>query len=390
MSPSDILLSMSQLYLFNPENDLSLAHGKAQYTAPPNALHLHDAGAILPLWLCDENDKVIADLKDIEWVSQIKSLFDIKGDIATKSNIENVTKCCPWGWSLHAKKQLLNFGVDNSLLLTDADIEEIRTLSHRRTSIEVLSNLNTYISFPDTTYPFEATNENAVIDYARKHQQIFIKSPWSSSGRGVINASNISEQELRRRAGGIIRRQGSVICEKALDKVIDFAMLFYSDGKKVEFLGFSSFFNEGTGAYAGNIIASQQTIFQSLNKFSVNIDLIELSQLMERVLAFKINGKYSGYLGVDMMIYRDKYGKHAVAPCIEVNMRMTMGVVALLWSEKHLFPSSIGVMRVEYKFHKKEFQKYNKDLPIIVDRKLKSGTISLIPPDDYFEITIKI
>ena len=89
---------MSQLHLFNPENDLSLAHGKAQYTAPPNALRLHNAGSTLPLWFCAENDKVIVDTKHSQWISQIKSLFDINGNIATPSNLGQITKCRPWGW----------------------------------------------------------------------------------------------------------------------------------------------------------------------------------------------------------------------------------------------------------------------------------------------------
>ena len=71
---------MSHLHLFNPENDLSLAHGKAQYTAPPNALRLHNAGSTLPLWFCAENDIVIVDTKHSQWISQIKSQFEINGE----------------------------------------------------------------------------------------------------------------------------------------------------------------------------------------------------------------------------------------------------------------------------------------------------------------------
>lgn len=381
---------MSQLHLFNPENDLSLAHGKAQYTAPPNALRLHDAGATIPLWFCAENDKVIADIKHMQWVSQIKSQFDIKGDIATIDDLSQFKGCRPWGWSLHAKKQFLNFGVEESLLPTDSEISEIRRLSHRRISIDVLNDLKELLHIPDSTVPFEAVDDESVISYARKHRDIFIKSPWSSSGRGVVNVANISEQELRRRAGGIIRRQGSVICEKALDKVVDFAMLFYSDGKSVKFLGFSSFFNEPTGAYAGNIIASQQEIYQSLQKYLTNIGLVELSQSLEQVLTKNVGDKYCGYMGVDMMIYRNDQGRYELAPCVEVNLRTTMGVVALLWSQRHLAEGCQGVMRVEYTPNNESLQNTCQSQPIIVDNKLKSGTISLIPPDNYFKITIKV
>ena len=381
---------MSHLHLFNPENDLSLAHGKAQYTAPPNALRLHNAGSTLPLWFCAENDIVIVDTKHSQWVSQIKSQFEINGDIATPSNLGQITKCRPWGWSLHAKKQFLNFGVDEKILPTDAEILEIRELSHRRISIDVLSNLRGLLPLSESTDPYEAFDETSVIDYARKHHNIFIKSPWSSSGRGVVNVSNLTEQELCRRVGGIIRHQGSVICEKALDKVVDFAMLFYSNGKNVEFLGYSSFFNEATGAYAGNVIASQQEIYQSLQRYLTSINLVDISQILEQVLTNIIRDKYCGYMGVDMMIYRDEQGRYELAPCVEVNLRMTMGIVALLWGQRHLFEGSKGIMRVEYAPNEECEPNLNQSQPLIIDKKLKSGTISLIPPDNYFKITIKV
>ncbi|MEI3118653.1 MAG: hypothetical protein V8T12_07605 [Parabacteroides johnsonii] len=58
---------------------------------------------------------------------------------------------------------------------------------------------------------------------------------------------------------------------------------------------------------------------------------------------------YTGYLGVDMLVYRRKTnGEFAIHPCIEVNMRYTMGMVALRISQKYLAPNARGDMRITY------------------------------------------
>lgn len=381
---------MSHLYLFNPENDLALAHGKAQYTAPPNALFLHNAGAALPFWFCNKGDCVLAPGLDCDWLKKISSLFGLNGELLCEQNLSIVTACNPWGWSLNAKKQFVNCGVATDLLPQDIDLSSIRELSHRRISIEVLNCIKKLMPLLDIVIPCEAKTEDEVVCFAKHHSNIFIKSPWSSSGRGVINSSLLNETELRRRSNGIIRRQGSVMCEKALDKERDFAMLFYSDGKKVRYQGLSLFFNEGNGAYAGNIIAPQCEIRKILDDYSTGINLDELSLNLERILSEVIDGKYQGYLGVDMIIYKIDNDRYSIAPCIEVNLRMTMGVVALLWSQRYLANGSRGVMRVEYNPYESHKEGFDLENLVIDEKKLKSGTISLIPPDKYFSIYISV
>jgi hypothetical protein len=44
---------------------------------------------------------------------------------------------------------------------------------------------------------------------------------------------------------------------------------------------------------------------------------------------------YNGYLGIDMMLYWDENGKIALNPCVEVNLRMTMGMVTAAMGSRH-------------------------------------------------------
>ena len=49
-----------------------------------------------------------------------------------------------------------------------------------------------------------------------------------------------------------------------------------------------------------------------------------------------------------MMIYQTEEGINKIHPCVEVNMRYTMGLVALRLSEKIVYRGSRGVLKITY------------------------------------------
>lgn len=57
---------------------------------------------------------------------------------------------------------------------------------------------------------------------------------------------------------------------------------------------------------------------------------------------------YRGYLGIDMMIYSDFAGKYRVQPCLEINLRYNMGIVALMLSRRYLDEHAEGEFTVRY------------------------------------------
>lgn len=94
---------------------------------------------------------------------------------------------------------------------------------------------------------------------------------------------------------------------------------------------------------------------------------------------------YTGYLGVDMLVYRRKADNNfAIHPCIEVNLRYTMGMVALRISQKYLAPKARGDMRITYTSKAGEAYEHHcfmkKAYPLTMkDGKIKEGYISLCP-----------
>ncbi|WP_300503606.1 hypothetical protein [uncultured Duncaniella sp.] len=309
-----------KLHLFNPENDLALGLGCRHYTPPPHAAAIHRAGALLPMWWANEDDLVLAPAELNEEADMLAGQFGLHGRIADTADVTEVE---PWGWSLDAKRQFLRAGVKESVLPTDEAIERIRQLSHRRSSIAIIEGLT-----GDYPVAVETTEPDVVVEMERSHPGCFIKSPWSGSGRGVFCARSLEADALRRRAEGLIHRQGSVMVERGLDKQTDFASLFHSDGQKVEFKGLSVFSTEARGMYSGNIVAPQEYLW---DKIGQEIDIRTLKSVIrqqEDILSDLIGNAYSGWMGIDMMTYRDRGGIRLM-PCIELNLRRTMGVVAM-------------------------------------------------------------
>lgn len=316
-----------KIHLFNPENDLALGLGCRHYTPPPHAAAIHRAGALLPLWWAEAGDLVLAPDSLKAEARELAARFGLSGEVG---NPADASEALPWGWSPDAKRQFLNAGVREEILPSDAEIERMRLLSHRRMSIEIISRLN-----GDYPIPIETTDADEVVERERATPGCFIKSPWSGSGRGVFCARSLDTDALRRRAEGIIHRQGSVMVERGLDKAMDFAALFYSDGKRVEIRGLSIFSAEARGMYSGNIVAPQDFLRQQL---AGCINIAEVDAIVsqeEEILTELVAKSYRGWMGADMMAYRrEDDGRMAVMPCVELNLRMTMGVVALKIAEK--------------------------------------------------------
>ena len=124
----------------------------------------------------------------------------------------------------------------------------------------------------------------------------------------------------------IIREQGGIVAEPFYaDKVLDFAMEFRATDEGVEFLGYSVFEADDTGHYGGNYVEDQPSLVKRIDlSESLLQDLVAYHQQELR----KLN--YRGPIGIDMMKLKD--GR--IHPCVEINFRMTMGMLAILLYNK--------------------------------------------------------
>ncbi|MCM1311169.1 MAG: hypothetical protein NC301_09155 [Bacteroides sp.] len=311
---------MPNLWLFNPENDLALAAGVANYTPPKSVVAFRRALAALPIWMAEPGDNIIAPGVDPQWLA------------ATGLGVGHAAEGTPrpWGWSADAVRQFLASGVNGPF----PDVEKIRQLSHRRTAQRLYDRLIDMGAALNYARPLEISDVAELPDT----DQIVLKAPWSCSGRGVVDCVDISRKAIEARAEGTIRRQGSVMVEVRLPKLHDFAMLFYSLHGKVEYRGLSLFFNATATAYGGNIVAPEAELAADLG-----VDgLPELAQAVGSALTDILGADYEGPLGVDMMLYGDASAPK-ICPTVEVNLRYTMGFLALALQRRF----TRGLLRVK-------------------------------------------
>jgi hypothetical protein len=333
-----------KLHLFNPENDLALAHAAPNFTPPAPVREFHRAAAALPLWYASAGDCVYAPEVDHRWWDEMCQRFSL--DVS----LGNTGAPAPWGWSANAVRQFRKIGIDGPF---PPDVERLRQLSHRRTAMQLHALLKDSLPYELPPTPREITAPEQL----PLGTDFFLKAPWSGSGRGVIDCALLPRVQVEKQAAGIISRQGSVMLEPRLPRVRDFAMLYEATDSGVEYRGLSLFFNTTACAYGGNLVASEEELQRWLNVPYLK----ETATAVGHALTQLLGADYRGPLGVDMMLYGEDC---RICPTVEVNLRMTMGHVA-----RHLAAKGLcGVMTMS------------------PQQAAPAGVLSLLPPSSSFSI----
>ena len=326
------------LHVFNPEHDLALASGLSNFTAPHAGRQLrYDLGWLPALW-AEEGDAVLVEniAKAKRAVSRRKTkpcLLVEKREVAALP----ITKIEPWGWDMALRASLLRMGIREELMPSEVDLFRMRLLSHRRTA-RLLLRLG---EEGTTGRAFECTDLEHIQQLASQYGRIVLKAPWSSSGRGIRFADH-SLPAVENWLRNVIARQGSVMVEPYYTRVKDFGMEFMSDGQgTVTCLGLS-LFHTSNGAYTGNILATEQAKREMLGRY-ISLSLLDATQ--QRIcqqLGEIFKDQYQGPFGIDMMVVNSQFSNlksqssnlnsqfsNLLHPCVEINLRRTMGHVAL-------------------------------------------------------------
>lgn len=133
--------------------------------------------------------------------------------------------------------------------------------------------------------------------------------------------------------------------EPYYNKVKDFGMEFEVSDGKVEYCGLS-LFQTVKNAYTGNLLASEEMKVEMMAPYVGRQQLAELRDEVAGVMEPCLKDVYQGPFGVDMMVCADEDGRLFVNPCIELNLRRTMGHVALALGE--MATDRERIMRVDF------------------------------------------
>jgi hypothetical protein len=313
------------LHIFNPEHDLALAANLSNFTAPRAARLLRQQLGWLPALWAEEDDLILVD--DVRTAQDAYGQLGGERKFVDKTELSrlDVTEVRPWGWDLALRRFLLRHGVE--AVPEEKVIAGIRELSHRKYAVSLLDSLQ---CLGTVGFSIEADSLDEVVEWLHQYGRIVVKAPWSSSGRGVRFVDGSMNESQQRWIRNVIERQGSVVVNPFYQKVKDFGMEFESDGEgQVRYLGLSIFVTQN-GAYKGNILMQERSKENYINRY-VSVDLLrDIQEMICSELGHLYKNRYKGPFGIDMMIVSkpDEEGLF-LHPCVEINLRQTMGHVAL-------------------------------------------------------------
>ena len=269
--------------MFYPAHDLALANGVRHYTPPAFVRRMQDDLADLTKW----------------WTG-------------------------PWGWNYDTRAALLRQGMPPEALPTDGDLAELRRLSSRERTVEILEAMSDLC--PSVAVPRCLADVSNLVGMlgkvARTPCALVLKAPWSSSGRGQMRylPSGNAERDghaldkLRRYGEAVIRRMGCVMAEPwYTEKQRDFAMLFRIGRDAVAWEGYSLFENDAQGAYRAGLLASDARIEgllcadsgyeeAAMRRLLAAIRCRYEEDLLPRLFAALMHRPWEvGYVGIDMM-----------------------------------------------------------------------------------------
>lgn len=329
-------------FVFNPEHDIALSANSEFWTAPHAGRQLRSDLGWLPAVWGEKGDVILVDDVDSALSSLKKSgVIYNKGirivDIHQKKEVSaagrEADEMCVWGWDKSIVSSLVRSGVPRVLMPSDEDLAFIRSISDRATSSLLLEDIKRQM-------PRLRGESRKVISLeelestAEEWGRIVLKSPWSSSGRGVRYVVPDTLHQHLSWAGKVVRTQGHLMVEKMLEKVLDFGMEFSvgADGI-VSYEGLSLFKTVG-GAYEGSVLATEEEKMEILTTYISETLLKDVCTFICLWMGNKLQGRYHGFFGVDMMVVKDSEHGLALDPCVEINLRRTMGHVALALSPK--------------------------------------------------------
>jgi hypothetical protein len=387
-------------FLFNPTCEYAIANGSPNWQ--PNRLlqKMESDLSTLPQFFTGKNDFVLVDkmpssgfIENLQRASMEIPNFILKNEANCNQQFIQLpkNKLLPWGWSPAAHQFLLPLKQSCSSEFRQSPVfnwkQEHREITSRKFAIDILKQVSIsmnadYLLPPELTPKICITQtdfENAI----RQWGKIMVKAPWSSSGRGLQPVTKTPvHPKVWEKIMGIVKEQGFAISEPYLNKVLDLAFLFELKKGKVEFLGISNFCTDKKGQYEGNYINGLPVNTEKEIVEFTNIVEHEIREpLIKAIETSKMAVFYEGVFGVDTLIYADEKAKLRINPCLEINVRHTMGLLSLQL-EKLIQPSKKGMFRIFYQ-PGVSFYTFNKEMKKKHPLKISEGKIE----SGFFAIT---
>ncbi len=170
----------------------------------------------------------------------------------------------------------------------------------------------------------------SLVSRASSHgAKLVVKSEHSASGRARAWLKGPLDEKSRLFAERALS-EGRVIVEEWKDGVADFGVLLHV-GAKDPILGVRRFLTDPRGRYRGHILLDPLASFDAGTRAELGrMGLLEVLRRAGRWVAGELaQAGFSGFAGLDALLFRAQSGQLALEPILEINPRRTMGHVAL-------------------------------------------------------------
>ncbi|MCL3780553.1 hypothetical protein EMN47_09170 [Prolixibacteraceae bacterium JC049] len=331
------------VYIFNPTCEMAIANGTVAWQ-PSRFLRQFEIDLeLLPMFTATESDWVIVEqLPSRDFIEKLNGEgFSIPSFILDrelkKGDVRKISKGAlkPWGWSPALYHKFKSWQKSWGGQFKQSPMLEwhdsVKELYSRETALQVLRGVGEELGWSkEKRYPKACHNIEELVQIHKENGQSMIKAPWSSSGRGVqpVVAEAIDRQILKW-SSSVLKQQGKIMIEPLLDRVLDFAFQFKYEKGKASYLGTSWFFTDENGKYQGNWLKRPEQHLDSDVLNLIDFQETKIVNALKKHLELRFSDNYEGYLGVDAMVYRTGSGKLEIQPCMEINVRMNMGILAM-------------------------------------------------------------
>ncbi len=386
-----IINPLPDLYYFNPTCDIASANNTLSFKPNRILTQFENDLAFLPAYLAKPTDVVLMpeyeDLAFVEFLYQIG--FRLPGQVLRSDVWQEHQKIFsdihafkPWGWALnmiHQLKKIPHLESQKDLpKWNDSLRNSLSRLSAQKVLTSILETENSNIYISDISQ--KLSNLQEVEDFLKNNAPVVLKEPWSSSARGnMLIQKPYLNQPIRQRIESVLSKQGFLMGEKWFHKQLDFSLHFLLENGQVTLVGESYFETNSKGQYQASYI-HQKPLMNKATQAFLEDNLPQVKQALTKALSkHKDLHWYEGNFGVDLMLVleNDRLRFH---PCVEINLRNTMGTVALFLEQK-IHPDAKGRFYTFFDV-KQRFDKAFKDSLTyqLSDNLLISGQIPLVSP----------
>jgi hypothetical protein len=380
-----LLHMTTTLHFFNPDNDLALANNNEHFQSPASALKMGDDLSTLPAWWAEPGDSVlVASVAEAQaWAEPLGALLPSVRWYSWRQEPDSF-QVEPWGWNPALRKRLKLWGMEEALLPSAETLQALRALSSRRSAVTMLPS---WSALPGCIGRSCFATSEAEVEAALQNQpRSLLKAPFSCSGKGLRWGAPDFPEPLRNWCRRTLKAQGGVVVEPLYQRVVDFAVEWKVEQGVATYAGLSLFDTDENGAYQGNRLLPDAEILQQLQALAPDAPFSDLLQRIPGDLSTALPlSHYSGYLGIDMMLCRSVAGEPLrLHPCVEINLRRSMGWVARHLFDRYLHPSARGLFRIDYQSDGEavwqQHLQRQKDFPLCIEEgRICSGYLSLAP-----------